>query len=52
LPRIQRRLRSFAQLAMKQGRSDIANTTMAFMAGLERMKDDEPPQRQRANGGH
>jgi len=42
VPKIQRRLRGFAQLAMKHGRADIANSTMAFMAGLDRMKDDEP----------
>jgi molecular chaperone GrpE (heat shock protein) len=50
VPKIQRRLRSFAQLAMKNGRSDIANSTMAFMAGLERMKDEDPPPRQRGDG--
>lgn len=42
VPKVQRRLRSFAQLAMKHGRADIANSTMAFMAGLDRMKDAEP----------
>jgi len=42
VPRIQKRLRDFAQLAMAKGRHDIANTTMAFMAGLDRMKEDSP----------
>ena len=42
IPRLVRRLRSFAQQAMQCGRSDIANSTMAFMAGIERMKDDPP----------
>ncbi len=42
LPKVQKRLRDFAQLAMSRGRHDIANSTMAFMAGLERMKDDRP----------
>lgn len=42
VPKVQRRLRNFAQLAMKHGRADLANSTMAFMAGLERMKDAEP----------
>lgn len=42
VPKIQKRLRAFAQLAMKNGRHDIANSTMAFMAGLDRMKEDLP----------
>lgn len=42
VPKIQKRLREFAQLAMSLGRHDVANSTMAFMAGLERMKDDHP----------
>jgi hypothetical protein len=42
VPKIQKRLRDFAQLAMENGRHDIANSTMAFMAGLERMKEDRP----------
>jgi hypothetical protein len=51
LPKLQKKLRAFAQLAMQHGRSDIANSTMAFMAGLDRMKDDEPDNpRARRNG--
>ena len=42
VPKLHKRLRDFAQLAMSHGRHDIANSTMAFMAGLERMKDDQP----------
>ena len=44
-----KRLRDFAQLAMQSGRHDMANTTMAFMAGLERMKDDRPDVLRRAS---
>jgi hypothetical protein len=36
IPRLQRRLRTFAQLAMDNERPDIANSTTAFAAGLER----------------
>lgn len=51
VPKLQKKLRSFAQLAMQHGRSDIANSTMAFMAGLDRMKHDEPDNpRARRNG--
>lgn len=50
VPKIQKRLRDFAQLAMSLGRHDIANSTMAFMAGLERMKDDQPEPLRRAGG--
>lgn len=50
VPRIQKRLREFAQLAMSHGRHDVANSTMAFMAGLERMKDDHPEPLRRAGG--
>lgn len=35
-PKIQRSLRKFAQLAADHGRDDIANSTTAFLAGLER----------------
>jgi len=51
VPKLQKKLRAFAQLAMQHGRSDIANSTMAFMAGLDRMKNDEPDNpRARRNG--
>ncbi len=51
LPKLQRRLRDFAQLAADHAREDIANSTLAFMAGLERMAHhvlDEPRRRGRA----
>ena len=35
IPKLQRRLRKFAQLAMDHNRPDISNSTMAFIAGLE-----------------
>lgn len=51
IPKLQRKLRRFAQLAMQHARSDLANSTMAFMAGLDRMKDDQPDSlRTRQNG--
>lgn len=37
IPRVQRRLRKFAQLAMDHDREDLANSTLAFVAGLDRM---------------
>lgn len=40
IPKIQRRLRKFAQLAMDNSRPDIANSITAFTAGLERMRAD------------
>jgi len=52
VPKVQRRLRAFAQLAMKNGRPDIANSTMAFMAGLDRMKDDVPASLRPSENGH
>ena len=41
IPKIQRRLRKFVQLAIDHNRPDIANSTMAFNAGLERMLRSE-----------
>ena len=35
IPKVQRRLRKFAQLAMDHNRPDIANSITAFNAGLE-----------------
>ena len=48
IPKIQRRLRKFAQLAMDHSRPDIANSTTAFNAGLERILRSEirPARRQ------
>ncbi len=41
IPKIQRRLRKFAQLAMDHNRPDISNSIMAFNAGLERILQSE-----------
>jgi len=35
IPKIQRMLSKFAQRSLDHGRADIANTTTAFVAGLE-----------------
>ena len=48
LPKLQKRLRDFAQLALANAREDIANSTLAFMAGLDRMASqvvEEAPRR-------
>ena len=42
IPKVQRRLKKFAQMAMIHGRHDLANSTMAFIAGLDRARDVEP----------
>jgi hypothetical protein len=34
--KVQRTLRKFAQFAVENERTDLANSTTAFMAGLER----------------
>ncbi len=41
IPKIQRRLRKFAQVAMNHQRPDIANSITAFVAGLERILRSE-----------
>jgi hypothetical protein len=41
-PKLQKKLRDFAQLAQENGRSDIANSTIAFIAGLDRMVQSPP----------
>ena len=41
IPKVQRRLRKFIQLALDHGRQDIANSTLAFVAGLERHLADD-----------
>lgn len=41
IPKVQKRLRRFAQLAMDHNRPDIANTTTAFAAALERILRSE-----------
>ena len=48
IPKIQRRLQKFAQLAQDEGRPQIANSVVAFLAGLDRtLREilDEPPTR-------
>ena len=50
IPKLARHLRKFADLAMSNGRQDIATSTWAFMAGLERnLGQDEPSRRRRAD---
>ncbi len=56
IPKIQRRLRKFAQLALNHNRPDISNSILAFNAGMERilrseltaesrrMQPEEPPE--------
>lgn len=41
IPKMQKRLRTFAQLAMNHRRPDIANSTTAFSASLERILRSE-----------
>jgi molecular chaperone GrpE (heat shock protein) len=41
IPKVQRRLQKFAQLAMDHGRQDIANSITAFNSGLERILRSE-----------
>ena len=51
IPKLARHLRKFADLAMSKGRADIATSTWAFMAGLERnLGHDEPARRRRTEG--
>jgi hypothetical protein len=47
MAKLQRMLRKFAQTALDHGRSDLANSTQAFAAGLDRSLGVslEPPQR-------
>ena len=42
LPKIQRTLRRFAQLATDHGREDLSNSTLAFLAGMERAAATPP----------
>jgi molecular chaperone GrpE (heat shock protein) len=37
IPKVHRRLRKFAQLAMDNQRPDIANSALAFMASMDRI---------------
>lgn len=40
IPKVQKRLQKFSQMALDYGRHDIANTTTAFIAGLDRIYND------------
>jgi molecular chaperone GrpE (heat shock protein) len=42
LPKVQRALKRFAQLAVDHGREDLSNSTLAFLAGLERAAQTPP----------
>ena len=46
-PKLHKKLREFAQLAHDHGRNDVANSIVAFMAGLDRMIQElpEPPRK-------
>lgn len=50
-PKLQKKLRDFAQLAQEHGRSDIANSTIAFIAGLERMVHSSPTETRKGRRG-
>lgn len=41
IPKIRKRLLKFSQLAMDNGRMDIANSVTAFLAGLDRFRDED-----------
>ncbi len=45
--KLAKRLRDFAQLALQHGRDDAANSTIAFLAGLDRMLQSEAEPRRR-----
>ena len=49
IPKLARQLRKFADLAMANGRSDLATSTWAFMAGLERNLGQDEPTRRRGD---
>ncbi len=49
IPKLARHLRKFADLANANGRQDIATSTWAFMAGLERNLGQDEPARRRRN---
>jgi molecular chaperone GrpE (heat shock protein) len=40
IPKLQRKLKDFAQRAVNYGRDDLANSTMAFAMGLDRHLDE------------
>ena len=43
IPKLQRQLRKFAQLALDHDRPDISNSITAFTAGLDRIVRSESP---------
>ncbi len=45
IPKLQKRLRKLAQLAMDHNRADISNSITAFSAGLERIMRSESAHR-------
>ena len=51
IPKLQKRLRDFAQLSADNGREDIANTVVAFIAGLDRMSAPVENVKRRSRGG-
>ena len=50
IPKIQKRMRAFAQLAANNGREDIANTVVAFIAGIDRMGASVESSKRRSRG--
>lgn len=49
--KVQKKLRDFAQLAQENGRTDIANSTIAFIAGLDRMVQSSPVENRKGRRG-
>lgn len=45
LPKVRRRLQDFAQKSIDHGREDLSNMTLAFLAGLERVAQEEGPRK-------
>ncbi|MEO0649382.1 MAG: hypothetical protein AAFZ65_01740, partial [Planctomycetota bacterium] len=43
IPRVQKRLQRFAQLAVDNDRQDIANSVSMFLAGLNRIYSEATP---------
>ncbi len=41
VPKVKKKLAQFAQLCVDHGRNDLSNTTMAFLATLERQAQQE-----------
>jgi molecular chaperone GrpE (heat shock protein) len=45
VPRVSQRLRKFADKCHQFGRADLANSVVAFVAGLERAAESDPTER-------